>query len=141
MSGLPETFNLPPELRKQAVEGRRPPPRWRRAQRLSRGAAMTATADALKAWKVEEARQAQILATAIDATTQETAKKFDAPIMNALCGALVTVQAAVLSSVTDPHIRKELRKAMARALPRALAEAIAKGNGHCQTVVIGAPRQ
>lgn len=50
---------------------------------------MTATADALKAWKVEEARQAQILATAIDAAIQEAAKQFDAPIMNALCGALV----------------------------------------------------
>ncbi|WP_026618310.1 hypothetical protein M728_000345 [Ensifer sp. WSM1721] len=102
---------------------------------------MSPTPEALKAWKAEEARQAQILADAIDAAIQETAKHFDAPIMNALCGALVTVQAAVLSSVADPHNRKELRKAMERALPRALAEAIARGNGHCQTVVIGGPRQ
>ncbi|MDX1170214.1 hypothetical protein GOL87_25125 [Sinorhizobium medicae] len=102
---------------------------------------MNPAPEALKAWKAEEERQAQILATAIDAAIQETAKQFDAPIMNALCGALVNVQAAVLSSVADPHNRKELRKAMERALPRALAEAIANGNGHCQTIVIGAPRQ
>ncbi len=102
---------------------------------------MTPTPESLRAWKTEEARQAQILADAIDAAIQEAAKQFDAPIMNALCGALVTVQAAVLSSVADPHNRKELRKAMERALPRALAEAIAKGNGHCQTVVIGGLRQ
>ncbi|MDX0601668.1 hypothetical protein GOD78_11685 [Sinorhizobium medicae] len=102
---------------------------------------MNPAPEARKAWKAEEARQAQILATALDAAIQETAKQFDAPIMNALCGALITVQAAVLSSVADPHTRKELRKAMERALPRALAEAIAKGNGHCQTIVIGAPRQ
>lgn len=102
---------------------------------------MTPTPEALKAWKAEEARQAQILAQAIDAAIQETAKQFDAPIINALCGALVTVQAAVLSSVADSHNRKELRKAMERALPRALSEAIVKGNGHCQTVVIGGPRQ
>ncbi|MBB4185858.1 hypothetical protein GGE07_002508 [Sinorhizobium terangae] len=102
---------------------------------------MTPTPEAIKAWKAEEARQAQILADAIDAAIQETAKQFDAPMINAVCGALVTVQAAVLSSVADTHHRKELRKAMERALPRALAEQIARGNGHCQTVVIGAPRQ
>jgi hypothetical protein len=102
---------------------------------------VTPTPETLKAWKAEEARQAQILAEAIDAAIQGTSKQFEAPILNALCGALVTVQAAVLSSVADQHSRKELRKAMERALPRALAEAIAKGNGHCQTVVIGGPRQ
>ncbi|NOV15910.1 hypothetical protein E5S70_07395 [Ensifer adhaerens] len=103
---------------------------------------MTATPEALKKWKAEEARQAQILADAIDAAIQETGKTFDAPIMNAVCGALVSVQAAVLSSVADPRHRKELRNAMERALPRALAEALAKGvNGKCQTVVVGGPRQ
>ncbi|UFX01117.1 hypothetical protein SmedWSM1115_15115 [Sinorhizobium medicae WSM1115] len=102
---------------------------------------MNPAPEALKAWKAEEARQAQILATAIDAAIQETAKQFEAPILNAVCGALVTIQAAVLSSVSDPHNRKELRKAMERALPRALAEQIARGNGHSQTIVIGAPRQ
>ncbi|WP_248447412.1 hypothetical protein [Sinorhizobium meliloti] len=80
-------------------------------------------------------------AEAINAAISETSKQFEVPALNALCGALVTVQAAALSSVADSHNRKELRKAMERALPRALAEAIAKGNGHCQTVVIGGPRQ
>ncbi|MDX0885556.1 hypothetical protein GOD57_11575 [Sinorhizobium medicae] len=102
---------------------------------------MTQTPEALRAWKAEEARQSQILAEAIDAAIQEAGKQFEAPILNAVCGALVTIQAAVLSSVSDPHNRKELRKAMERALPRALAEQIARGYGHCQTVVIGAPRQ
>lgn len=102
---------------------------------------MTPTPEALKAWKAEEARQAQILAEAIDAAIHETSKGFETPILNALAGALVTVQAAMLSSVSDPHNRKELRKAMERALPRALADAITRGNGHCQMVVIGGPRQ
>ncbi|ASY56445.1 hypothetical protein [Sinorhizobium sp. CCBAU 05631] len=102
---------------------------------------MTPTPEVVKAWKAEEARQVQILADAIEAAIQETAKQFDAPMINALCGALVTVQAGILSSVADPHNRKELRKAMERALPRALADAIARGNGHCQTVVIGGVRQ
>ncbi|MDE3789594.1 hypothetical protein I7G86_02910 [Sinorhizobium meliloti] len=102
---------------------------------------MTPPPEALNAWKSEEARQAQILAEAINAAISEASKQFEVPTLNALCGALVTVQAAALSSVADPHNRKELRKAMERALPRALAEAIARGNGHCQTVVIGGARQ
>lgn len=102
---------------------------------------MTGTPEALKAWKSEEARQAQILVEAINLAITEASKQFEVPTLNALCGALVTMQASALSSVAEPHNRKELRKAMERELPGALAEAIAKGNGHCQTVVIGAPRQ
>lgn len=103
---------------------------------------MTPTPEAFKAWKSEEARQAQVLTDAIDAAIRETGKQFDAPMINAVCGAIVTVQAQVLASIADPHHRKEMRKAMERALPRALAEAIARGgSGNCQVVVVGGPRQ
>lgn len=89
------------------------------------------------AWKNEEARQAQIYAEAIDAAVKEASKQFETPIMNALCGALVTMQAAVLSAVEDPRARKALRKAMENELPRALALQVNRKAGFCQTVVVG----
>lgn len=102
---------------------------------------MTSDQKSLSAWQAEEERQAQILAQAISAAIHETAKQFDAPIMNAVAGALVSAQASMLSAVADPHNRKELRKAMERSLPKALAEAITRGNGTCQVVVLGGVRQ
>jgi hypothetical protein len=94
-----------------------------------------------EAYKAEEQRQAQIMADAINKAIQETAKQFDAPIMNALAGAIVTTEAAMLASIGDPAARKALRKVMDATRPRALAEAMTRDHGKVQIVTIGGVRQ
>lgn len=96
---------------------------------------------AKEAWKAEEQRQAQVMADAINKAIQETAKQFEAPIMNALAGALVTTEAAMLASIGDPSARKALRKVMDATRPRALAEAMTRNHGKAQIVTLGGIRQ
>lgn len=73
--------------------------------------------------KVEEQRQAQALAEAIQTAIQQVASGFDPPMLNAVAGALVTVEAGVLAAC-DATGRKLLRKAMEASRPGALAEAL-----------------
>lgn len=82
----------------------------------------------------EEARQAQILADAIDKTIRETAEQFETPMMNAVAGALVTVQGHMLASVPTEH-RKAMRKAMEKRLPAAIAQAKPKSIA-CKTITL-----
>lgn len=93
------------------------------------------------AWKAEEQRQVQILTDAINTAIQETAKQFDAPMMNALAGALITNEAAMLASVDNSAARKALRKAMDKMRPIALANAMARNHGKAQIITIGGVRQ
>ena len=90
-------------------------------------------------WKEEERLQAQELADIIQSAIHEHGRKMceagRPPLMNAVAGALVTVQAGMLASVEDPRHRKALRKSMENALPRALAEA--RTSAYAQTVVVG----
>lgn len=99
------------------------------------------THQAKDAWKAEEQRQAQIMSEAINKAIQDTAKQFDAPIMNALAGAIVTVEASMLASIGDHKARKALRKVMDATRPRALAEAMTRNNGKVQIVTLGGIRQ
>jgi len=75
--------------------------------------------------KAEEQRQAQVLAEAIQTAIQQVASDFDPPMLNAVAGALVTVEAGVLAAC-DAAGRKALRKAMEASRPGALAEALTR---------------
>lgn len=66
--------------------------------------------------KAEEQRQAQALTEAIQTAIQQVASDFDTPMLNAVAGALVTVEAGVLAAC-DPAGRKALRKAMEASRP------------------------
>lgn len=93
-------------------------------------------------WKEEEKRQARELTemfqNAIDEHGRMMREAGRPPIMNALAGALVTIQAGMLASIEDPRHRKALRKIMEKELPRALAEA--RIGGYAQTIVVGGPK-
>lgn len=80
-------------------------------------------ADEIAYLKAEEKRQAQIFAEAMQAAITAAGKTLEMPMMNALAGALVTVEAGMLASVADHRARKALKEAMKRARPRARAEA------------------
>lgn len=75
--------------------------------------------------EAEEQRQAQALAEAIQTAIQQVASDYDTPMLNAVAGALVTVEAGVLAAC-DPASRKALRKAMEASRPGALAEALTR---------------
>lgn len=92
-------------------------------------------------WKAEERGQAQILAEVIQGAIDEAGRTLlgSTPILNAVAGALVTVEAGMLASIEDPRHRKALRKAMERALPEAIATA--RVHGHPQVIDIGGVRQ
>lgn len=75
--------------------------------------------------KAEEQRQAQAIAEAIQTAIQQVASDFDPPMLNAVAGALVTVEAGVLAAC-DSAGRKALRKAMEASRPGALAEALTR---------------
>ena len=93
------------------------------------------------AYRAEEARQAQILADAIHATIIETGKQFDAPILNAVGGALATNMAQVLASIGDRRNRKMFREQLDKAVTRSLANNLAQPLVHVETVVVGGIRQ
>lgn len=88
--------------------------------------------------KAEEQRQAQALAEAIQTAIQQVASDFDPPMLNAVAGALVTVEAGVLAAC-DATGRKALRKAMEASRPGALAEALTKART-CRTVTMTVKR-
>lgn len=75
--------------------------------------------------KAEEQRQAQAFAEAMQIAIQQVIGDFDPPMINAVAGALVTVEAGLLAAC-DPTGRKALRKAMEASRPGALAEALTK---------------
>ena len=90
--------------------------------------------------KAEERRQAQIFAEAIQSAIQKTSKNLgEVPMMNALAGGIVTVQAGMLMGVTDRRARKALKAAMDRALPDAMK--IARTHGHCVLINLNETKQ
>lgn len=93
------------------------------------------------AFKAEESRQAKIIADAINEAIMATGQTFETPIMNAVAGALVANEAAILASIEDPKHRKALRKAMEDARPRAFAEAMTRNHGKAQVITLGGIRQ
>lgn len=80
--------------------------------------------------KAEEQRQAQVIAEAIQAAIQATSSAFDPPMLNAVAGAIVTVEAAMLASIADTNGRKALRKAMEASRPGALADALFRSSAY-----------
>ena len=100
---------------------------------------------AIEAWMAEEQRQASELAHIIQQAIETNGKALQAagrqPLINAVAGALVTVEAGMLASITDPRFRKSLRQAMERARPHALALAVEHGvQISPQVVVVGGPK-
>jgi hypothetical protein len=97
------------------------------------------------AWQAEERAQAQRLGDIIQKAIQDDglaiAAEGRAPMLNAVAGALVNVEAAMLAAIPDPRNRKALRQAMERARPRALAEAMTRDNGKVQVITIGGVKQ
>jgi hypothetical protein len=73
--------------------------------------------------QAEEVRQVQAMAEAMHDAINACGKQFSLPMMNAVAGALVTVEASILATL-DPRTRKALRQAMERGRPRALAAAL-----------------
>jgi len=87
--------------------------------------------------KTEERRQAQALAEAIQSAIQTTSSAFDPPMLNAVAGAIVTVEAAMLAAIPDTGNRKALRKAMEASRPGALADALTRGASYrAETVLV-----
>lgn len=84
--------------------------------------------------QAEEQRQVQAMAQAIHDAINECGRQFSPPMMNAVAGALVTVEASILATL-DPRSRKALRQAMERGRPRALAAAQAN-NKQFKTVAV-----
>lgn len=91
-------------------------------------------------YEIERDRQTQELTTAIDKAIQEfgraTRAAGKAPLLNAVAGAIVTVQGGILASVEDPRIRKALRREMERLLPRAIKEASGRA-GETEVIFMG----
>lgn len=90
-----------------------------------------------EAIQAEQDRQSQILVDAIYDAIRGCA--FETPMVNAIAGALVTIEAAVLASVHDPALRRALKKEMDRHRPAALARAVASRDRmmSVETVQIG----
>ncbi|UXS52568.1 hypothetical protein FY148_07865 [Agrobacterium tumefaciens] len=91
--------------------------------------------------KVEEARQAQILADAIHKAIIDTGEQFEVPILNAVGGALATNIAEVLAAISDRRHRKMFRAKIDNAVSVALAQAGTKPMAHVETVIVGGVRQ
>ncbi|MBB3947243.1 hypothetical protein GGQ73_003209 [Rhizobium skierniewicense] len=93
------------------------------------------------AYRAEEARQVQILTDAIHKAIIETGEQFDAPILNAVGGALATNMAQILASISDRRMRKMFREQLDKAVTRSLANNLAQPLVHVETVVLGGIRQ
>lgn len=78
----------------------------------------------LQRLRAEEMRQAQVLSEVIQQAIQDASGCFRTPILNAVAGALVTVEAHILASIADPAQRKALKRAMVQSRPAALASAL-----------------
>lgn len=83
----------------------------------------------------EEQRQVQAIAEAIQAAIDDASKKFDVPLLNAVAGAIVTVEAHMLAATAPAH-RKMLRKSMEKARPGALATALSHNPKLAPTVTV-----
>lgn len=96
----------------------------------------------LDAWKAEEQRQSQIFSdamqNAINAAAAGLRTSGKQPIMNALAGAFVSVEAAFLAALSDNRSVKAVRAAMDKARPRALAIARERNPGKAQSIIVGA---
>jgi len=84
--------------------------------------------------QAEEQRQVQAMAQAIHDAINACGDQFSTPMMNAVAGALVTVEASILATL-DPRTRKALRQAMERGRPRALKAALTN-NKQFKTVAV-----
>ncbi|MFC5423218.1 hypothetical protein ACFPOB_27105 [Bosea eneae] len=98
-------------------------------------------ADVIDKWKVEEARQSRVFAEAmqkaIDAAAADLIAAGKPPIMNALAGAFVSVEAGFLAGLADPRSVKAVRAAMDKARPRALALAREQNVSRATAVIVG----
>jgi hypothetical protein len=88
----------------------------------------------IDAYRREQSRQTHLLRKALDQAVADTMKTFNAPIVNALAGALVAVQADMLASIPTRE-RKTLEKTMANALKKSLKTA--KPMARTETVQVG----
>lgn len=95
----------------------------------------------LDAWKAEEQRQSQLFSAAmqkaIDAAAADLIAGGKPPIMNALAGAFVSVEAGFLAGLSDPRSVKAFRAAMDKARPRALAQARERNTSRATAVIVG----
>lgn len=89
----------------------------------------------LEAAKAEEQRQCQIMTDAIQKTIMEVGKQFECPMMNALAGALIGVEAAMVNSIPAGQPRQALIKTMKKERIRAYKTV--KPTSMAQVVVMG----
>ena len=74
------------------------------------------------AYKAEDQRQTDILANAFREAIQKCGQEFEAPILNAVCGALVSVLAEIINQVPPGRRRNALRDAVDRNLRAQIEE-------------------
>lgn len=91
-------------------------------------------------WKAEEQRQSNLFSEAMQSAIDNTARDLIAqgtpPIMNALAGAIVSVEAVWMAALADNRSVKMMRVAMDKARPRALALARERCTGKAQAVIV-----
>ena len=88
----------------------------------------------VKAYRREQSRQTHLLRKAMDQAIADTMATFHAPMINALAGALVAVQADMLASISSRE-RKALEKSMSTTLKKSLKTA--KPMARTETVQVG----
>lgn len=91
-------------------------------------------------YAIERDRQTQDLTEAIDKVIQDYGRSLrsqgKAPMLNAVAGALTSIQGGIIASVEDRRIRKMLRKEMERLLPAAIAAAEGR-SGKAEVIYMG----
>jgi len=95
----------------------------------------------LDKWKAEEQLQVHLFTAALQKAIDDTAAglmaEARAPIMNALAGAFVSVEAGFMAGLADARSAKLMRTAMDKARPQALALARQRRQGQAQVVTVG----
>jgi len=87
-------------------------------------------------YKVELARQTDLLHQAVEKILNDEAEKFDTRMLNAVMGALIASLAECFASVGDPRTRKALRKLMDAELSRQIAKLMVAGRPNSRTMIV-----
>ncbi len=99
--------------------------------------------DAVKAWKDEERRQAQLLSDAVNDAIVKNGAALSAagtaPILNAVFGALAINAAHALAAIGDRRTRRAMRDAFERAIDEEMKREIERNPAKAETFVIGRP--
>lgn len=89
-------------------------------------------------YKDEQRRQTNIICEAMTDAMTNCHKQFEAPMINAVIGALVGIEVTILSSISDGRARKAMIETMEKERRIALRHALKKTKTmNIETVVLG----